>query len=214
MSLPPRTRPGLKLLPLAALTLIAVAACAPVSAGAAAVVGKQRLTTTSLQTSVRQLLAEGGGGGQPTDQLLRNTVDRWVYEQLIDRVARARGVTVTAGDIAAKAAQVKAQGGEAGYRQAVIASGAPFADADELVRLVVQLQRLGVQLVPGSASADPTALANARQAAIDKLVIAEAGKVDVDVSPRYGQFDPASATVAPLQSGGLAVDAQTYQQMK
>lgn len=209
-----RARPGRKLLPLALVTLIAAAACAPVSAGAAAVVDNQRLTTTKLESSVRLLVAEGGGSGQSTDQLLRNTVDRWVYEQLIDRVAVARGIVVTEGDVAAKAAQVKAQGGEAGYKQAVIASGAPFEDADELVRLVVQLQRLGEQLVPSSTSSNATTLQNDRQAAIDKLIVAEARKVDVDVSPRYGQFDPSSATVAPLQSGGLAVDAQTYQQMK
>lgn len=198
----------------AAAAALATSACSPATAGSAAVVGDSRLTVAALQQDVSEILAERNdtqaGGADQTGQLQRQAVDRWVYEQLVDAAAQAKGVTVSQGDVAARIAQVKAQAGEQGYQQAVLSSAAPLEDADELVRMVVQVEKLGDMLVPSGSNTDAQAVANQRQQAVQDLIQAQAKKLDIKVNPRYGTYDPASTSVVAMQSGGLAVDPNSF----
>jgi hypothetical protein len=189
--------------------VLGVAGCQPASAGAAAIIGSDRLPVSTLQHDVDALLAEGGGQGMSGGTLQRTTVERWVYSRLVDDVAAKVGVTVTDGDVAARIAQVKAQVGDDGYRQAVLSSGVPLSGASSLVRMVVQLEQIGQKLVPDDPTKDPQALEQERQQAVATAVGEAAANASIEVNPRYGAFDVKSLSIQTLQSGGLAADEKT-----
>lgn len=209
MSLLNRLALPTRLLPVAVVAVLATSACQPATSGAAAIIGNDRLAVSQLQHDVEALVADGGGAGQQPGDLARSTVDRWIYSQLVDRVAAEHGVSVTDGEVSARIAQVKAQTGEDGYREAVLSSGVPLEDADALVRMVVQIEAIGEALVPDSSSADQQALAQQRQQAIGATVIKAAQDAEIEVNPRYGEFDVDTLTVRGLPSGGLASGKKT-----
>lgn len=191
------------------VAVLGVTGCQPAFAGAAAIIGNDRLPVSTLQHDVDALLAEGGGQGMSGGTLQRTTVERWVYARLVDEVAAKAGVTVTDGDVAARIAQIKAQVGDDGYRQAVLSAGVPLSGAPSLVRMVVQLERIGLALVPDDPTKDPQALEQERQQAVATAVGEAAANASIEVNPRYGAFDVKSLSIQTLQSGGLAADEKT-----
>lgn len=210
----PQTRIAVpaRLAPVLAAVLVAalgVTGCQPASAGAAAIIGNDRLPVSTLQHDVDALLAEGGGEGMTGGTLQRSTVERWVYSRLVDDVAAKAGVTVTNGDVAARIAEVKAQAGDDGYRKAVLSSGVPLSGASSLVRMVVQLDAIGQALVPNDPTKDPQSLEQERQQAVATAVGEAAAKASIKINPRYGTFDAKSLSIQTLQSGGLAADEKT-----
>lgn len=211
----PQTRIAVpaRLVPVALSAVLAavlgVTGCQPATAGAAAIIGNDRLSVSTLQHDVDKLLAEGGGQGMTDGTLQRSTVERWVYAQLVDEVAAKLKVTVTDGDVAARIAEVKAQTGEDGYRQAVLSSGVPLSGASSLVRMVVQLDQIGLALVPEDPTKDSQALEQERQQAVATAVGEAAANASIEVNPRYGTFDAKSLSIQTLQSGGLAASEKT-----
>lgn len=211
----PQTRIAVpsRLVPVALSAVLAavlgLTGCQPATAGAAAIIGNDRLSVSTLQHDVDKLLAEGGGQGMTDGTLQRSTVERWVYAQLVDEVAAKLNVTVTDGDVAARIAEVKAQAGEDGYRQAVLSSGVPLSGAPSLVRMVVQLDQIGLALVPEDPTKDSQALEQERQQAVATAVGEAAANASIEVNPRYGTFDAKSLSIQTLQSGGLAASEKT-----
>jgi len=196
---------------LATLALGALAACAPLTAGAAALVGDHRLAEADVQQEVAALVEERGDPDTATADLRRAAVQRWVYGEILLAAAADEGVTVTEDEIRSQRQALVAQVGPEGFQQAVLASGVPTEQADELLRLLIAQDQLAVALVPSDSGAEAT-LSPSQQQALATTLAAKAKELDISVNPRYGTFDVDRGTVVPHVSGGLAVDAASAAQ--
>lgn len=176
-------------------------ACGPTHAGAAAIVGGDRLPVSQVQDEVQQISQEVPGV-QPEGQAARSIVGRWVYGQLLDGIAQRLGVTVTQGEIDQRIAAVRAQAGsEEAFAQIVANAGTSMEHLNDLVRLIIQrdkiVQKLSQQNNVGS---DP----NAQEKAFLDALAKQRAREDVVINPRFGTLNTATYDVTPLVSGGLA----------
>ncbi|RKS68621.1 peptidyl-prolyl cis-trans isomerase SurA [Motilibacter peucedani] len=196
----PRSRPAA--LVAAALSVAALAACAPVQAGSAAIVGDRRITTDSVRSTVDELVAQSPQVERT--QALGATVSSMVEYALVDELAARQRppVTVSDAEIAAARQQFTAQaGGEEALTQAFLQQRVPRSGESTFLRSLLLRQKIAAQLAPAAASDDE------RSAAFAKAATALQDELDIKVNPRFGRFDPKTFAVTPLASGGLATAA-------
>src|SRR6266851_739361 len=99
---------------------IALAACGPVQLGSAAIVGGQRITSSTLTTQVSDLTAALHANTRkvqlafPASQVPQQVLAWLIRCQVRDQLARREGITVTAGDIQRAVAAISAQARQSG----------------------------------------------------------------------------------------------------
>ncbi len=177
---------------------IAVTACGgPVQAGSAAIVGKERITSSELNDEVRALRADLAANKIPEDQLqlsfslpqtvlLNMTTSRQFRE-----LGRSKGVAVTDREVDDVAT---AQGGWDQFNKVLLANGIPLDEGRDFIRAVVIRNKLAQQSGAGQDQAS-------QQAALQKIVQEADSAVPVKYSPRYGKFDPQQGFVADDRFG-------------
>lgn len=194
---------GLRALGLAA-TVGLLAACSPTHAGAAAVVGDQRLPVSQVQDEVQQISQEAPGISSQS-QLSRSIVGRWVYGELLDGIAQRQGITVSQGEIDQRIAQVKAQAGsDAAFAQIVANAGTSMEHLDDLVKLIIQRDKI-VQKI--SQEQNVGSDQNAQEKAFLEVLAKQRSREQVSVNPRFGKLNTSTYDITPLVSGGLAQPA-------
>ncbi|MFJ6212667.1 SurA N-terminal domain-containing protein [Streptomyces sp. NPDC092296] len=173
------------------LATVVLSACgAAPHPGAAAVVGDHRITTSAVQarvTSFRDAVADASkGAAQPENGgLARNTVREMVLADLVAQSLREHGLTVSDSEIQqAHAADAAQLGGEEGLKQALIQQKGIGPDGvDDFYRRMIGMQKLAA-----ASGVDP----NTEQGteALRKTLADTAGKLKVELNPRYGTWDP------------------------
>jgi len=172
----------------AGLATTLLGACTPAKLGAAAMVGDQRISTTELNTAVKQWQQAYTANPLPADQLQlldtsslpRSVLYNLVVYKLTDVAAQRQGVRVGEGQLDNAIASVPADRLRA---QAVIL-GVPPQRTRDFVRFELEKQAIAAQLQPmlkGTGQSVNAALAN--------VVKSTAKSVKIDVNPRYGTFD-------------------------
>ncbi|MGN6331326.1 MAG: SurA N-terminal domain-containing protein [Motilibacteraceae bacterium] len=208
--------PSSRLRPLAAVALAAALAAGSAGCsaaeqaqqriGAAAVVGDQRISVDRLQTLTQQLQQAISGSTDTTTpgDLQRQVLTTLVSARLIDDAAKAKGITATPGEVDALVQRFARDfaGQENVTSQLAIRYHVPPSFIREYARLVVLAGKLGQQAAPGDLT-DPN-VAQKQNEAILQILQETAKREGVDVSPRYGTWDPTNAAVQQLISGGLA----------
>lgn len=144
------TRPA-RLVAACAVAVVALSACggSPVRAGAAAVVGGNRITTQQLSTAVDDALASPAAEqlGQDRPALQRELLGRLVEGQVLDEAARREGVTVTAGQVDEQYRAIEQSvGGPEQLEPQAAAAGYTLAGVNELARREAVRQALGDRL--------------------------------------------------------------------
>jgi len=189
---------------------LALAACSPAQAGAAAVVGPTRITETSLNTDATQVNAERATlhvQPVPGSALLPVLLQRRVDNTLVAGAAARLGVVVTPGQVDRFIAQY---GGLATLQRQLAQQDATSTQAgawvapgrvNETVEVYLLEQGIGAKLAPGASS---TVQGTATYAALQ----AEAHAVGVAVSPRYGTWSAKTLTIGPTPND-LSADAAT-----
>ncbi|HWN59607.1 MAG TPA: hypothetical protein VNO25_02970 [Streptosporangiaceae bacterium] len=185
----------------AASFCLAVAACAPVKMGAAAVVGNQRITIAALDTEVTNLAQ--AAARYPTQvnlnasQRTQATLTWLIRYQINEELARQQGITVSTAQgqqalsNAVKMAESSAeQQGLTNVNQNLILalSGIPPDTSNELGRYE---SILGQYLTIANGGTAPTS-SSAQTAAGNKLTKAEclaAKALNISVNPQFGQLD-------------------------
>lgn len=177
----------------------ALTACGsgPAQPGAAAVVGGQRITVSSLQDKVNEVRAAQAASPQgaqlvsASGKLSAQTLSMLVQNTVIERAASDAGVTVSDGEVEQqKAAALQQFGGSEQALDAallqqydIVPSGADsFFRTNALVGKLIM--SLGFQ--PGS-DGGQTAIVNAISKTADKL--------GVKINPRYGVWDSKKAII-------------------
>jgi len=158
--------------------------------GAAAVVGGDRITVSTVQAQVADVREAQGSSPQSaqlTDQsgqLARAKLHGLILDRVLDRAAADAGVTVSRAEIQQMRKSAVAQySGEKGLRQAVLQERwlAP-GQIDAFLREQIQITKLGQAL-----GADPSTPEGTK--AIGDALTKASKALHVDVNPRYGTWD-------------------------
>ena len=180
-----------------------LAACSPVQMGAAATVGSQRITTSSLDTQVSNLqtaAAPYGSSIQLTAAQMPGAVLTWLIRfGVMDQVAASNGITVTQAQAAAGLASlsaVAAQDGFSSTKELLIANGVAPSMFQQLGTWEAQ-QDAFARKTNGGQEPTSTAQQNAFSTAVDTAQCTAAKSLNIKVSPQFGRFDysPSSFSV-------------------
>ncbi len=187
----PRRVPGL----VAALVLatgLFVSGCGQVKAGAAALVGDQRISIDELSQTVaatERAAAQQGLRVRDRAALVRGVLSREITAVILKTAAERKGITVSRGDVNQ---WIAGHGGRQRVRRQALRFGVPPGNLREYARLRIIQQRLAKSLNGGGAAA--------RNAALVQYLQRVARDLGVTVSPRYGQYSMRRLAVVPEAS--------------
>jgi hypothetical protein len=180
-----------------------LAACSPVQVGAAAVVGSQRITVSSLDTQVSnwQTAAKPYASGiQLTTADAPSAVLSWLIRfSVMDQVAAANGISVTQAQSQAGLSglsSVAQQNGFSSTSQLLIANGVPPQLFPQVGQWDAQQTAYGLKM-NGGKEPSSTAEQNAFNTAITKAQCTAAKSLTIKVSPQFGRLDYTQFTVVP-----------------
>jgi SurA N-terminal domain len=179
------------------LSLVVLAGCSskPQLAGAAAVVGDTQISQSKVTGIVKTALVEikatppTSGVQAPTAaQLGTMVVDRLVASEVLHQIAKNQPtIAVTPKQVDAFTQQIFSQYGEPTVaNQLLFQSGIPSAEIKNFVEDYMLKQSIVHTIAP-------TANQNEQSTALYQFLGAEAKKLGVRVSPRYGNWDLASS---------------------
>jgi SurA N-terminal domain len=190
---------------------VVLAACAPVQAGAAATVGSQRITVSSLDTQVSNLQTAGkpyGSAYTLTTTTAPQAVLSWLIRfAIMNQVAASNGITVTQAQSTAALSSLSSVASQNGYSSAselLVANGVPPQLFPQLGKWEAQQDLFAIKQNGGK---EPTSTAeqNAFTTAIDKAQCTASKSLNIKVSPQFGRFD--FSTAATAKTGLSVVDA-------
>lgn len=178
-----RTRTTILAATLAAAGLI-LAACSS-EAGAAAVIGDERITEVQLAEQVNAVLeAQNKPANTVDDALVAGTLDRMIKTRLVSILAEEAGLDVPQGRIDVQLQAYDQQvGGRAQVEKIFLESGVAPSQVEDVVRLNLQAELLGQALAPGQPAQE-------QGGRVVEAVALFANRVGVQVSPRYGTWSP------------------------
>jgi len=171
-----------------------LAACSPVQVGAAAVVGNQRITISSLDTQVSNLQASVTHYGSTlqsiNSQLQQQQQQLPVYAAPLSRVVLNWQITFAISDqmAAANGISVSPAQGQAALSKAAKANGVSTNVYLTAIGIPVQQSQQGGRYV-----AEQTALeakfGSSNTTALTKAACSAAKGLSINVSPQFGRFD-------------------------
>jgi hypothetical protein len=186
----------------------------PVRAGAAALVGDDRITVAALDRAVRDWQREFRADAvanqmradprDPDQQVaaetlsesdMRGALDVMVKFRVADEVARRGGIRVSEGQVDQTVAALDRQGGA---RSVTLANGLPARYTRDLARYLTVQDQLATRL-----GADPANPQNPRnQQAVRGVVdafVRTAGGMEIKINPRFGSFDARRIAIQPVR---------------
>jgi len=175
---------------------------------AAAIIGDVEIPISTVQTSIEDVMRERGavdtaGMELPIEDFLaRSQVQFHISVTLLDELAKQFGIEVTQTAIDAEYEYILEQvGGESGLPQALVGANIARSDFDKYIVASKIYEGLGQSLFNQGIARDE--IANAQQA----LIVQKAEELSVTLNPRYGVWDPATATVRAGGDSNGAVDS-------
>jgi hypothetical protein len=171
---------------------IGLSGCSTPTAGAAAVVGDQRISEATLNSEVQAVLSlQGLPSTDSSNELITSTLDQMITSILVNELASRESVEVSQGEIDALRLQYIAQaGGPEAFEAQIGQQGISIEDVDSIIRVNIQVSKLGDVLSPNS---EPDAKSGAVFIAISEL----SSEIGTEVSPRFGIWDAENLTVGP-----------------
>jgi hypothetical protein len=184
---------------------VVLAACSPVKVGSAAVVGDQRITTSSLDTQVSNLQSAAkpyGSQIQLKPAQMPAAVLSWLIRfQIGDQVAADYGISLTQAQIQAGTANINEQAAEAASEDSLSSPQAALINAGVPPQLLPELGKYQAQelayaeKVNGGKLPTTTAEGNAIDAKLTKAQCSAAKSLNIQVSPQFGRMDYSTFTV-------------------
>jgi SurA N-terminal domain len=179
-----------------------LAACSPVQMGAAAIVGNQRITVSSLDTQVSNLktAVKPYGSSLPiTTAEMPNEVLSWLVRfSIMDQVAASNGIAVT--DAQSKAglnslSELASENGFSSVSELLLANGVPPQMFDQVGRWEAQQTAFALKN-NGGKEPSSTAEQDAFTKAIDKAQCSAASSLNIKISPQFGRFDYTASSLS------------------
>ncbi|WP_436773406.1 SurA N-terminal domain-containing protein [Yinghuangia sp. YIM S09857] len=187
-----RTSRSVPTLALAALLAgFALTGCGDSKAGAAAVVGGDRIDISTLNSRVEKAAdarESVGAAAVPGVEASQEELTLLVQTKVLDEVARREGIVVSATDIAVEKRKLLAQTGGQPIEAILAGRGVPASGVDSAVRTQTIINRL---------------LAKHGEARANAIYIETAESLNITVNPRYGKWDLAEDALAPVDYAWL-----------
>jgi hypothetical protein len=187
----------LKFVAIAAAALLLTGCSLAEKAGAAVVVGTERMSSSELVAEYQSVLdalpADSQGLGSPT-QVNRTILQSYVYSVVVNAIGVEYGVVATDAQVAAERASLEEKYGKDGLLE-VAAQGAiaPVA-IDRTLRTSLTYRNVAEKLVPGGTTEE-------QDAAVGPKLIEFSKKLGVEIAPRYGQWNAETVVVEDLVDG-------------
>jgi SurA-like protein len=185
-----------------------LAACSPVKTGAAAIVGDQRITVSSLDTQVSNLqtaAAPYGSQVQLTSSQMPAAVLSWLIRFAIqDQVTASAGISLTQQQVQAGVASINSQAQSAAASNGLSSAQAVLLSAGVSPQMLpalgqYQAQEIAyAQKVNGGTLPSTTAEDNTVTAALTKAECTAAKSLNIQVNPQFGRLDYTQYTVVPV----------------
>jgi len=184
-----------------------LAACSPVQFGAAATVGNDRITLSTLDSNVTALQTAAkpyGSSIQITTADYPSAVLTWLIRfDVMDQVAADHGISVTQAQIQQGLNGLSATAQENGFSstsELLIANGIPPRLFPQVGQWEAQQEAYALQEFGGK---EPTSTTqqNAYAASINKAQCSAAQTLNIKVSPQFGRFDYATTSFSVVPVG-------------
>jgi hypothetical protein len=185
---------------------LALTACGPVQLGAAAIVGGQRITTSTLATQVSRLTEYYNAHKTkvqlafPASQIPQQVLAWMIRFQVRDQMARREGISVTPREIQRAIQQITAQaaqsGQTAGLTDLAVANGLP---PDMINPDLGRYQAIEIALFDrlGGAKATSIAAQQALSSEFNRDQCLAAKSLHIKINPQYGTLDYSQLNVVP-----------------
>jgi hypothetical protein len=181
-----------------------LAACSPVQAGSAAIVGNQRITVGSLDSQVSELqtaIKPYGSTLLPAAQQPAALLSWLIRFQVMDQVAAANGISVTAAQGQTALGQLGSVATQNGFKsttQLLLANGVPPQLFPQVGQYEAQEDAYARKLNGGKEPASQDQV-NTFNAAFTKASCTAAKSLNISVSPQFGRVDYSSQfSVVPV----------------
>lgn len=170
-------------------------------------IGDKEFSTNDIQKPVDEVLRDrkivdtSGMQLPEADELLRNQAQFYIVGVLLDRIATDKKLSVTNADIAARRTEILSQvGGEAELPKALVSASLAQSNLDAYLKILIISEKLSKDIILSGVSSEQAA------EEVNKIVVAVAKKLGVKVNPKYGKWNPATASI---ESGDLTDGAVT-----
>jgi len=181
---------------IASLLSIALLLTGCSSMGTGVTIGDKEIKSSEIQKSVDEIL-EARKKVDTTQmqlvvgaELLRNQAQFVIISNLLDKIAADNKIVVSEAEVSARRADVVAQiGGESSLPNALVGSSLAASNLDAYLRILIISEKLNAAVV---SSGIPVEQAGE---AVTKIVVANAKKLGIKVNPKYGKWNPDSASI-------------------
>jgi SurA N-terminal domain len=177
-----------------------LAACSPVKTGAAAIVGNDRITSSSLDSHVsnlQQTIAQYGGSQIAADQYPQHVLGWLVAFEIRDELTKTNGITVSQGDIDSEISQLNAsaqasveQSGQS-YPGLTVLLAQYYGLPPSLENAFGQWEAQELAFIEQKNGGKIPTASSAQQQAVNQFGTAEcraAKALNIQVNPQYGQL--------------------------
>jgi hypothetical protein len=185
---------------------VLLAACSPVKAGSAAIVGNQRITVSTVDTQVSNLqgAAKSVSGFSLSAADQPAAVLTWLVRfAIMDQLAADNGISVTQAQTQAGLADIQSEAASSASQEGYSSAQALFLGNGITPQMLTPLGQWVAQEVAfetkanGGKAPTTTAEGNAVTAKYDKAECQAAKSLNIQVSPQYGRIDYTSYTIVP-----------------
>ncbi len=186
---------------------LALAACSSVKFGAAAIVGNQRITTSSLDTQVANLQQAAEPYSKEislSSADMPATVLSWLIRfQIGDQVAASNGISVTQAQVQAGVADINSQAASAASEEGLSSGTVALLNAGISPQMLTDLGQYQAQeiafaeAVNGGKLPTTTAQGNAVDAKLTEAQCTAAKTLSIQVNPQFGRLDYTTYSVVP-----------------
>jgi hypothetical protein len=186
---------------------VLLSACSPVQIGAAAIVGNQRITQSTLDAQVSNLQSASAGYAgqlQLTSAQMPAAVLSWLIRfKIEDRAAASAGISVSqsqiqqgVADVESQAEQDASQAGLSSPQAVLLSAGIAPQMMDDIGKY--QAQELAIATKSnGGKLPTTTAEQNAASAELTKTSCDAAKSLDIQVNPQFGRLDYSQYAIVP-----------------
>ena len=171
------------------------------SMNSAITIGDKEFSTSDIQKPVDEVLRDRKKVDTSqmqlaeADELLRNQAQFYIVGILLDRIAADKKLSVTNADIAARRTEILSQvGGEAELPKALVGASLAQSNLDAYLKILIISEKLSKDIILSGVSSEQAA------EEVNKIVVALAKKLGVKVNPKYGKWNPETASI---ESGDL-----------
>lgn len=133
--------------------------------------------------------------------LIRNQAQFAIISVLLDQIASDMKINFTSADIATRRTEIVAQvGGEQGLPAALVSSNLATSNLEPYIKVRLIIDKLTSNFIEVGASPEQAS------EGVSRLIVAAAKKLGVQINPKYGTWNPITASI---ESGDITDGAVT-----